>query len=213
MTKMFKKRYFRILFFAVILTMVFTPAVSLLSFAGEEGVKSFVDKVAQNLIDAVKHPNTSLKNKRIKVKAIVEESFDIAWMSRFALGVNYRKLSSNQKGEYESLYLDYLVGNYFPILIKYDSDDSYEILKIQSIDKQDYDVRIRLTTNESQNPVMLKYRIRRTNTGYKCLDMIVEGVSTLISQRAEFSSIVQRSGVQNLLQQLRAKRNRVDQKE
>ena len=196
----------------VALIVVLTPVISLLSFAEEESVRVFVDKVAQQLIGVVKSPKVSLKNKLNKVREIISETFDIAWMSKFAMGVNYRKLSDIQKNRYKILYLNYLVNNYFPILIKYDNDDSYEIVKIQQVDKQDYDVKVKLITNESQTPVMLKYRIRHTNMEYKCLDMVVEGVSTLISQRAEFSSIIQRSGVNYLLQQLESKKNNINKK-
>ena len=94
------------------------------------------------------------------------------------------------------------MNNYFPILIKYDSDDSYEILSIKQIDKRDYDAKIKLVTKKSENPIMLKYRIRHIDDNYKCLDMVVEGVSTLISQRAEFTSAIQQTGIKAFLNKL-----------
>src|SRR5262249_38778330 len=92
--------------------------------------------------------------------------------------------------------------NYFPILSKYDKDDSYEITRIQQLDNQDYDIKIKLHTKKAEEPVSLKYRAKAFDNSFKFLDMVVEGVSTLSSQRAEFSSIVQRSGVDGLFKRL-----------
>ena len=87
--------------------------------------------------------------------------------------------------------------------MKYDSDDSYEILRIQKVDQKDHDVKIKLITKKSENPIMLNYRVRSADgADYKCLDMVVEGISTLISQRAEFISIIQSSSVDNFLKEL-----------
>ena len=200
--KLLRKKYFRALLLITAIVIVFTPVISVLSFTQEENVKTFIDKVAHQLINTIKNPNTFLKNKRNKVKDIINNNFDVTWMSKFVMGINYRKLSNNQKKRYQSLYLNYLLSNYFPILEKYDSDDSYEILKIQQVDTKDYDAKIRLVTKKNKNPIMLKYRIRCTYMNYKCLDMIVEGVSTLISQRAEFTSVIQHSGIKFFLNKL-----------
>ena len=94
------------------------------------------------------------------------------------------------------------MDNYFPILMKYDGDDSYEVLKIRQVDKKDYDVKIKLVTKKAENPVIIKYRVRYANSKYKCLDMVVEGISTLISQRAEFTSVIQQSGLNAFLKKL-----------
>jgi phospholipid transport system substrate-binding protein len=206
MTKMLQKKNFRMMFFMAAIAIVLTPMISLLSFAQEENVKIFIDQVARSLIDTMKNPNATTERKRQQIKTIIEQNFDVAWMSEFAIGVNYKKLSDPQKTRYAASYLNYLLNNYFPILMKYDSDDSYEILGIQKIDQKDYDAKIKLITKKSETPIMLKYRIRTKDTGYKCLDMVVEGVSTLVSQRAEFISIVQRSGVDEFLRQLESQK-------
>ena len=186
--------------------LIFTPFISLLSFAQEEGVKTFIDQVARKLIDTMKDSSSSTKTKRDKVKEILENNFDVEWMGRSAMGVNYRKLTSEQKEQYAPLYLNYLLNNYFPILMKYDNDDSYEILKIQQIDQKDYYVNLKLTTKKSENPIVIKYRVRYIKSGYKCLDMVVEGISTLTSQRAEFSSAIHQSGVDLFLKKLKSQK-------
>jgi phospholipid transport system substrate-binding protein len=194
------------MFFISAIAIVLTPMISLLSFAQEENVKIFIDQVAHSLINTMKNPSASTERKRQQIKTIIEQNFDVPWMAEFAIGVNYKNLSNDQMARYSAAYLNYLLNNYFPILMKYDSNDSYEILGIQKIDQKDYDAKIKLITKKSENPIMLKYRVRSKEDGYKCLDMVVEGVSTLVSQRAEFISIVQRSGIDEFLRQLEAQK-------
>jgi phospholipid transport system substrate-binding protein len=199
MNKIFKQNNFRMLFFISAILILLIPMIS---FAEEKGVRVFIDQVAQSLIDTMKEPGRSTEYKRGQIKTIIDKNFDVTWMSQFAMGVYYDKLSDDQKSKYASLYLNYLLNNYFPILMKYDSDDSYVILRIQKVDQKDHDIKIKLVTKKSENPIMLNYRVRSSDTDYKCLDMIVEGVSTLVSQRAEFISIIQSSGVNVFLKDL-----------
>ena len=202
MQKISKRKSLRILFFMAAIIITLTPVISIMSFAQESEVKSFVDQVAQSLINTMKNEGTSTENKRGQIKQIIDKNFDVIWMSKFAMGIHYKQLSDAQRAQYSSLYLNYLLNNYFPILMKYDADDSYSILGIQKVDDKNHDVRIKLTTKKSENPVLLQYRVRYANGNYKCLDMSVEGVSTLISQRAEFTSVIQQSGLDAFLKQL-----------
>ena len=54
-------------------------------------------------------------------------------------------------------------------------------------------------------PVNVDWRIRAGDDSYKVVDVIVEGVSMVITQRDEFSSVIRRSGgnVEGLLAKLR----------
>jgi phospholipid transport system substrate-binding protein len=179
-----------------------TQVIAYLSFAQEEKIKSFTNNLANQIIDTMRQASDSKEKKRAKIKSIINEAFDIQWMAQFALGVSYRKLSDSQKQDFPGLYLSYLLNNYFPILSRYNYTDSYEILKIQQLGDTDYDVKIKLHAQAAQEPISLKYRAREINGNIKFIDMSVEGVSTLSSQRAEFSSIVQRNGVDGLFKQL-----------
>lgn len=200
--KMLNNKKRSVIILATAILIICTPVVAFLSFAQEEKVRNFTDKVAGQLINIMANTSDSTEQKRKKVKETINYAFDVQWMGRFALGISYKKLSEPQKETFNNLYSNYLLNNYFPILMKYEKDDSYEIVKVQKIDEKDYDVKIKLFTKKSEEPINLKYRARDNNGSLKFLDMIVENVSTLSSQRAEFTSIIQRSGIDALFKQL-----------
>ena len=204
-----KKRNILVLILTTII--LCTPIIAFLSFAQEEKVRNFTDQVAGRLINIMSNQSDSTEQKRSKVKDTIDYAFNVKWMAQFALGISYKKLSDQQKDSFPKLYLNYLLNNYFPLLVRYEKDDSYEIVKIQRLNDNDYDIKIKLVTKKTEEPINIKYRAREEGNSLKFLDMIVEGVSTLASQRAEFSSIVQRSGVDALFKQLEGNKKAKEQ--
>ena len=111
------------------------------------------------------------------------------------------------KEEYLDLYTYYLLDNYSPILMKY-SDEKYNIIKISKSGNKDYDADINVIRKDGP-PLKLRYHIKEDLPGqYKAVDMLVEGVSTILNQRSEFSHIIQEKGLSNLLNNLRERKNR-----
>mgnify|MGYP002016441583 FL=1 len=52
-------------------------------------------------------------------------------------------------------------------------------------------------------PLKAAWRVRGSASGYKILDVIVEGVSMIATQRSEFAALVRRQGVMGLIDSLR----------
>ncbi len=52
-------------------------------------------------------------------------------------------------------------------------------------------------------PTRVAYRVRNLDGNYKIIDVLVEGVSLVTTQRSEFSSVVTRDGIDGLLAVLR----------
>ncbi|MBP9792239.1 MAG: ABC transporter substrate-binding protein [Rickettsiales bacterium] len=170
------------------------------SLASTKDVEQFINTVAQNVIKTVTNKATSEQQKKAEIKSIIATNFDTDWMSNFVLGRNYKALSAEQQQTYKKLYLNYLVGNYFPILMKYDND-KFTINQINKASNTNYNVD---TTIQRLNKpsVSIKYYIKETDSSLKALDMIVEGISTIISQRSEFDSIIQQDGLDGFMQKM-----------
>jgi phospholipid transport system substrate-binding protein len=54
-------------------------------------------------------------------------------------------------------------------------------------------------------PIDADWRVRTTGERYRIIDVMVEGVSMVITQRSEFAAVVQRHGLQGLIEVLRAR--------
>jgi phospholipid transport system substrate-binding protein len=54
-------------------------------------------------------------------------------------------------------------------------------------------------------PLALDWRLRAGPSGPVIIDLIVEGASLLVSQRSEFAAVIERSDLDGLLAELRAR--------
>ncbi|MGI9503029.1 MAG: MlaC/ttg2D family ABC transporter substrate-binding protein, partial [Geminicoccaceae bacterium] len=72
----------------------------------------------------------------------------------------------------------------------------------QSVGKRDVIVRSRVTP-PSGPPLNVDWRLRHRDGRPVIIDLVVEGVSLLITQRSEFGSVLERVGVDGLIRELR----------
>lgn len=59
--------------------------------------------------------------------------------------------------------------------------------------------------SEGRPPVPVEYSMRKTPEGWKIYDIAVEGVSLVLTYRAEFESIIRASGIDGLIKRLQQK--------
>ncbi|MDP6174074.1 MAG: ABC transporter substrate-binding protein, partial [Rhodospirillales bacterium] len=78
-----------------------------------------------------------------------------------------------------------------------------EITGTRAVGRRDVLVSTRLFRS-SGPAVRAAWRIRAMNGGYKILDIMVEGVSMALTQRAEFASVIRRQGLDGLIRRLHA---------
>ena len=59
-------------------------------------------------------------------------------------------------------------------------------------------------TGGGRQPLKVDWRVRELDGGdLVAIDVIIEGVSLIVTQRSEFSSVIERSGMDGLLAELR----------
>jgi phospholipid transport system substrate-binding protein len=51
-------------------------------------------------------------------------------------------------------------------------------------------------------PVQLDYQMRKTPQGWKIYDIVVEGVSLVLTYRSEFDAVVKEQGIDGLIKRL-----------
>jgi phospholipid transport system substrate-binding protein len=61
-----------------------------------------------------------------------------------------------------------------------------------------------LVTGGGRPPLKVDWRIRERGDGdLVAIDVIIEGISLVVTQRSEFSAVIERSGMDGLLAELR----------
>lgn len=170
------------------------------SYADQSDVKKFVEGVADDVISIVRNNSSSNGRKADKLLRVIKSNFDTEWMGKFVLGRDYRKLSSSEKRKYHQLYTQYLRNTYFPILLKYENE-SYSISRVVQTGTNLYTVSV-VIIRPGRSSIDLDYTVKQKGGRYKMLDMSIEGVSTVFTQKSEFGSVLSENGVEGLFDRL-----------
>lgn len=175
-------------------------------------VRAFIDSVSKEVIHVADNSSYSEKQKASRIKQIMLKRFNVKWMARFALGRGYMDLTDHQKQEYYQQYEKYLLYSYLPNLLKY-TDETFKIKSIKKTGRRDYAVETEIIRHDGNPPIQLNYHVRQAKddpNDFQIIDIIVEGISAILSQRSEFTEITHKSGVAGLITLIEAKNTQYD---
>jgi phospholipid transport system substrate-binding protein len=134
--------------------------------------------------------------------ALLDGPIDLELIARLILGRHWRAASEAQQTEYLELFRAFALDNLASKLQVYDGQD-FEIVGSQSVNDRDAVVQT-LVTGGGRPPLKVDWRIRERGDGdLVAIDVIIEGISLVVTQRSEFSAVIERSGMGGLLAELR----------
>nr|VFJ89073.1 MAG: phospholipid transport system substrate-binding protein [Candidatus Kentron sp. LFY] len=143
------------------------------------------------------------------VNAIVADKFDFRRMSSRVLGKNWRKATMEQKGQFIEQFKAYLVFTYAMALKEYNGQE-IEYLPIQPrkpFSRTKVQTRIRLN---GRPPIEIDYMLSRSREGtWKVIDVLVAGVSLVITYRSSFQAEIDRVGISGLIAKLKRNNDKV----
>lgn len=163
--------------------------------------KTFVDTVATQVLTLVKNETMSKDEKQAKIESIFSDKVDINFVAKYVLGASWRTATPQQQQDYIGAYKPFILKNYASKLTKY-SGQTYT-LKNARADGDDNVVTMEIDDPSGQK-VNVDYHLRNDSGSFKIVDIAVEGVSLLQTQRSEFNGIVQNKGIDGLIAALKA---------
>jgi len=129
-------------------------------------------------------------------------------VSRLSLGRHWRSFDETLRRDYQDLFsrviigdlagrLDLLIGSLDGSL-----DQHFKIGNVVDAGKRDIVVRSKVIDTSGQT-LSVDWRLRDADGGPAIIDLVIEGVSLLVTQRAEFSAVIERSRPEGLIAALR----------
>ena len=173
--------------------------------ARAESPEQFVQSLGDRATEILKtKTQTTFAEREQTFRTLLLESFDIPTIARFVLGRHARTLSEAEYRDYEKLFIDFIVRIY---ALRFDaySGETFRVDRI--LDQTDDDVVVRALIERpgGQPPVRTDWRIRTGPAGPKVIDVYVEGISMLNTQRQEFAAVIDQRGVEGLMDEMRAR--------
>lgn len=172
----------------------------------------FVQHLGEVALTSLTDKNTPRVIREKRIRDILENNFDIQTIGRFAMGTYWNEASETQRKEYLDLFENTLVSAYTTRF----EDYSGQTLKVGGYTPSgatDFIVSTQVIQKDGP-PINLEWRIRKENNGLKIVDVVVEGISMSVTQRSDFSSVIQHGGgkIDALLMSLREQNKANSQK-
>ena len=129
-----------------------------------------------------------------RFRELYQQNFDGPGIARFVLGRYWRSASEQEQQEYLKLFQDYVVFVYGTRL----SDFNGERFKVRGsrTDESGTIVSTDIISPKGDAPIKVDWRLITDHGAFKINDVIIEGISMLVTQRSEFASVIQRHGGQ-----------------
>tara|TARA_Y100000590_G_scaffold185507_1_gene211391 strand:- start:456 stop:995 length:540 start_codon:yes stop_codon:yes gene_type:complete len=174
-----------------------------LEAATSNDASNLVNNLGERAIKMLGNKNFSDADKIDKFRELLNEGFDVPLIARYAIGKHWRRITPAKKQEYIKVFEDFIVSSYAARLGQF-GGETFLITESRKDGKRDFIVSSIIKTSKG-SVINVDWRVRSSSDQLRILDVIIEGVSMVITQRDEFSAIIQRSGgnVDNLIQKLK----------
>ncbi len=164
---------------------------------------AFIKTLTDQAIDALSDKNHTLEEREAKFRKLLQDGFAMGKISRFVVGRYWRAMTPDQQGEYQKLFSAWVMKSYSAQLGGY-SGEKFEVYRTTKAGSKDLFVRTRIARGGGA-PLRADWRVRKFKGGYKVVDVVVEGVSMLSTQRAEFASVLNKYGPGGLIDALQTR--------
>jgi|GWRWMinimDraft_9_1066018.scaffolds.fasta_scaffold00054_8 phospholipid transport system substrate-binding protein len=165
--------------------------------------KQFISDLGAQAIAVLQQAGQPIERREAIFRDMLARKFAMGFIGRFALGRYWQTATTDQQDEYLSLFSEFVLRNYASMLGGY-VDEKFEVLDAAEAGKLDMIVGSRITGG-GREPIRVDWRLRMIDGQPQIIDVSVGGISMSITQREEYSALVQRTGIEGLLEVLRAR--------
>ncbi len=168
----------------------------------------FIQGLADEAISVLSDQRGTFEEREQKFRTVLRDDFAMKKIGRFAAGKYWRSMSSEQKGLYQNLFEEWILKTYAIRFGGY-SGETVNVIRTFKAGATDVFVRTRIDSSKRRS-LKVDWRVRRIDERFKIIDVVVEGVSMLVTQKAEFSSVLRQRGIDGLITILRSQLDRLD---
>ena len=154
---------------------------------------NFIQDIGNKAINVIKDKSLTQEQRNAKYHEILRNAFDLKTIGHFVIGHAWDTATPEQQQEYMKLFEDLVVKLYGDRISLY-SGENFHVKGVRSENDQDIMVSSVIEHPGGAQPTTVDWRVRQKGGNLAIVDVIVEGVSQSVTQRQEYSSIIQRDG-------------------
>ncbi len=180
--------------------LVFVTASAAATYDSKEA--AFIQSLANQAVEVLRDESLPSESREARFRDLLQDGFAIDKIGRFVVGKYWRQMTPEQQGDYLDLYAEWVLKTYSSRLGGY-LGQTFEVTKSVATDKGDIFVSSRIKHPFDAEPIRVDWRVRNINGKPKVIDIVVGGTSMLVTQRSEFSAVLDKGGIEGLLDTMR----------
>jgi phospholipid transport system substrate-binding protein len=169
--------------------------------ADPAGAAQFVRAAGERTVSAA-NQDAPLEARVAHLADIMQDVTDIDLIARLALGKHWRTASEAQRTAYLKAFRNYALDGLANRFGRLGKIKGFEVIDNRMVDERDTLVAIDIHLAGQPTPTRVDWRVRQSGSSYQIIDVVVEGVSLLITNRNDFDAVVSREGLDRLIDQL-----------
>ena len=167
-----------------------------------ESARALIEEVSAEVLTILSDQSRGDRQKFDALVVLLNEPIDLDLVGRLILGRYWRTAEDGQRQQYLELFREYALANLASKLHLYQGQ-SFEVTGAKVVSDKDALVTSRILS-DGEPPLQVDWRLRERNDGgLVTIDLIVEGVSLIVTLRSEFAAVIERQGFDGLLAELR----------
>ncbi len=166
-----------------------------------DAAAGFVKTLGDSAIAILTDKNADQSDRRRRYRELLDAGFAVKTIARFVIGRYWRVATPEQRDEYLRLFREFVLETYASRLDSY-AGEQFKVVSAKPLDDKDTIVATEIGSGDGP-PIRVDYRVRLRDGKYRIVDVMVEGVSLITTQRQEFASIIDRDGIEGLIALLR----------
>ena len=186
----------------VVLFLLFSLVLAGTARAAEQPT-DFVARLGDQATAIATEAGLTRAERRQAFRQMLHAYFDVALIGRFVLGRHWRAATPEERRAFLDTFESYVLTIYSRRLESY-AGESLEVGRAEDKGRKGVIVASRLH-RPAAAPISVHWRLRQDGHGWRVFDIVVEGVSMVMTHRNEIDTVLrQRGGFDQLLDSLRS---------
>ncbi|MED5573508.1 MAG: ABC transporter substrate-binding protein [Pseudomonadota bacterium] len=177
---------------SILFTVLFTFSVQASATYDDSG--AFVKALGDRAINLLTQSKVSDEQQETRFRLLLREGFAVDKIGRFVLGKYRRKATSEELDEFLKLFEDYIVSLYSSAFRNYSGETFAVSRVVKTRSARDTMVVTHINPETDPNPTKVVFQVRNSKDVYKILDVKIQGVSMIVTQRDEFTGFIRNNG-------------------
>ncbi len=166
-----------------------------------------VNQVVNKSLPVLRDKRTPLTQRRRQLRALLEQHFDFADMSRIALGYHWKELNVTQRAQFTQLFTAFIENAYLSKIQDYSGQD-VNVLGENSEGDGFSRVRTQIV-QQGKQPIKVDYLLRDMSGDWKIYDVTVDAISIIANYRNQFNRVINDQGFAKLMADMRVKQQQL----